>query len=130
MDSSSVKAQSLLHVSDIFSYKPVPDLPIPNPHPGPLVPAARERLLASHPDKLYACTVLQIVQYGARIGYTEPDQLIPGTNLPSGKYSRDSLDKERHQPNINYSRGRLKYHQSLREVQKTLEAPRASEREP
>ena len=83
-----------MHISDTFPYKLVPDIPIPHPNPGPPVPAAWERLLASHPDKIYTRTIVQIIQYGARIGYTGPDQFILSTNLPSANNSTDTLDKD------------------------------------
>ena len=94
VDSSAVKTHSLLHIADTFPYKLVPDIPTPHPNPGPLVPVAWKRLLASHPDNLYTHTIVQIIQYGARIGYTGPDQFILSTNLPSANDSTDTLDKD------------------------------------
>lgn len=91
VDSSAVKTHSLFHIADTFPYNLVPDIPIPLPHLGPLIPTAWESLLASHPDKLYTHT---IVRYSARIGYTGPDQLILSANLPSANNSTDTLEKD------------------------------------
>ena len=83
-----------MHIADTFPYKLVPDIPTPLSYPGSLVPSAWEKLLAPHPDKLYTHTITQIIKYGARIGYTGPDQLILSANLPSANSSTDTLEKD------------------------------------
>ena len=82
-----VKTTSLLHITDTFPYKLLSDSPTPLFHPGPLIPTAWEQLLSNHPDKIYAYTIGQILCHGARIGYTEPNQLILCPNLPSANNS-------------------------------------------
>lgn len=39
--------------------------------------------LTNHPDALFRKTILDIVLYGAKIGYTGPDQCFLGKNLAS-----------------------------------------------
>ena len=39
--------------------------------------------LALHPDLLFRQTIFDIIEYGAKIGYTGPDQFIIGQNLSS-----------------------------------------------
>jgi hypothetical protein len=39
-------------------------------NPGPLRPAAWSKWLSNHPDRRYAQTLVDIIVYGARIGYT------------------------------------------------------------
>ena len=94
ISSSSVKTIALLHIADTFPYKLLSDVPTPLFHPGPLIPTAWEKLLSSHPDRLYAYTIVQIIRHGARIGYTGPDQLILSPNLPSANDSVDTLNSD------------------------------------
>ena len=94
ISSSSVKTSSLLHIADTFPYKLLSDVPAPLFHPGPLNPAAWERLLSTHPDRLYAHTIVQIIRYGARIGCTGPDQLNLRPNLPSANDFIENLNKD------------------------------------
>ena len=84
----------MLHISDTFPYKLLSDAPTALFHPGPLIPAAWERLLDAHPDRLYAHTIVQIIRNGVRIGYTGPDQLILSPNLPSANDSIEALNKD------------------------------------
>ena len=91
---SFVKAISLLHIADTFPYYLRSDAPTALFHPGPLIPAAWERLLPKHPDRLYAYTIVQIIRNGVRIDYTGPDQLILRPNLPSAKDSIETLNKD------------------------------------
>ena len=94
ISSSSVKTIALLHIADTFPYKLLSDVPTPLFHPGPLIPTAWEKLLSSHPDRLYAYTIVQIIRHRARIGYTGPDQLILSPNLPSANDSVETLDQD------------------------------------
>ena len=94
VSSSFVKTTSLLHIADTFPYKLLSSTPTTLPHPGPLIPAAWEKLLSKHPDRLYAHTIVQIICFGVRIGYTGPDQHIISPNLPSANDSVDTLNSD------------------------------------
>ena len=94
INSSVIKTTSLLHIADTFPYKLLSDIPATLFHPGPLIPVAWGRLLATHPDRLYAHTITQIILHGARIGYTGPNQLIFSPNLSSANDSIETLDKD------------------------------------
>lgn len=50
--------------------------------------------LAGHPDTLYKQTIFDIIQYGAKIGYTGPDQFIFSKNLSSAKSAPDIITKD------------------------------------
>jgi hypothetical protein len=62
--------------------------------PGPLRPAAWSEWLANHPDRRYAQTLLDIIVYGAKIGYTGPDQTILSRNLSSANESPTTLSAD------------------------------------
>lgn len=47
--------------------------------------------LQAHPDKVYIQTILDIITYGAKIGYTGPDQFIISKNLISANNALDIL---------------------------------------
>ena len=88
INSSAVKTASLLHISDTFPYPLIysePNPPPPHPAPGPLDPWAWEYLLRTHPDRLYAHTLVNIIRQGVRIGYKGSDQFFISKNLASAE---------------------------------------------
>lgn len=93
VSSSFVKTTSLLCIADTFPYKLLSNIPTPLPLPGPLILAAWERLLSTHPDKLYVHTIVCIIRYGVR-GYTGPDQLTLSPNLTSANQSIETLNRD------------------------------------
>ena len=60
-----------------------PTPPLPPHFSGPLNSWAWEELLRTHPDRLYAQTLVDIIRHGVRIGYEGPDQFIISQNLAS-----------------------------------------------
>lgn len=50
--------------------------------------------LSAHPDTLYTQTILDIILYGAKIGYIGPDQLILSQNLSSANNAPDIIAKD------------------------------------
>ena len=63
---------------------PEPGLPSePGPSTSPLNPWAWEELFRTHPDRLYARTLVDTIRHGVRIGYEGPDQFIISKNLAS-----------------------------------------------
>jgi hypothetical protein len=68
----------------------------PLQNPGPLNPTAWSRWLANHPDRVYAQVLVDIINYGAKIGYTGPDQTILSRNLASAQESPETLSADLH----------------------------------
>ena len=61
---------------------------------GPLRRKGWEKYLIKHPDRIYANTLLDIISFGAKIGYTGPDQFIISKNLVSANEAPATLDKD------------------------------------
>lgn len=49
---------------------------------------------SGHPDKIFKQAIFDIIQYGAKIGYTSPDQLILSQNLPTATEAPDIITKD------------------------------------
>jgi hypothetical protein len=62
--------------------------------PGPLNAAAWSQWLTHHPDRTYAQTLVDIINHGAKIGYTGPDQTILSRNLTSANESPATLSAD------------------------------------
>lgn len=60
-------------------------------NPGPLKPEGWAKLLANHPDRLYVRTILDIIRFGVRIGYTGLKQRILSCNLPTANNAPEIL---------------------------------------
>jgi hypothetical protein len=76
---------------------PYPLADTSSPHlvdPGPLNPAAWSQWLTHHPDRAYAQTLVDIINHGAKIGYTGPDQTILSRNLTSANESPATLSAD------------------------------------
>ena len=50
--------------------------------------------MATHPDPLFKQTIFDIIKYGAKIGYTGPDQFIIGENLSSAMEAPEIITKD------------------------------------
>ena len=74
---------SLVAVSEGFPYRLVSDTEPLLSHPGPLVVERWMFWMRTHPDRCYAKTLAQIVQYGVRIGYEGPVQRLIHQSHPS-----------------------------------------------
>lgn len=74
--------QALSSIAESFPY-PLVDYTKPLVDPCPLKPTGWSNLLAHHPDHTYRHTLLDIIKYGARVGYQGLDQKILSTNLPT-----------------------------------------------
>jgi hypothetical protein len=72
--------------------------------PGPLRPAAWSQWLSNHPDRRYAQTLVDIIVYGARVGYTGPEQTILSRNLASANESPTTLSAD---ISAQFSKGQL-----------------------
>ena len=61
---------------------------------GPLILAGWKKHLETHPDNVYKQAIFDIIRYGAKIGYTGPEQFILSPNLLSAKEAPDILTKD------------------------------------
>lgn len=61
---------------------------------GPLKPEGWAKLLCNHPDRLYVQTLLDIIRFGVRIGYSEPKQQILSCNLPTANNAPEILTQD------------------------------------
>lgn len=81
---------SLLSIAESFPFALV-DYTMPFAKPGPLIAAGWKTYLHNHPDKQYKAIILDIIKFGAKIGYTGPKQLILSQNLPTANDAPDVL---------------------------------------
>lgn len=84
---------SLLSIAESFPYALV-DYTAPLARPEPLIAAGWEVALRDHPDKQYKAIILDIIKFGAKIGYTGPQQRILSANFPTAQDAPDVLAKD------------------------------------
>jgi len=61
---------------------------------GPLLETGWDHWLQNHPNPGLQNTLIDIIRYGAFIGYTGPPQFILGENLPSALNNPTSITKD------------------------------------
>lgn len=71
---------SLLSIAELFPF-PLVDYTAPLAKPGLLIAAGWKVALQNHPNKQYTATLLDIIKFGAKIGYIGPKQRILSKNL-------------------------------------------------
>lgn len=84
---------SLSSIAKSFPY-PLVDYTAPLVKPGPLIAAGWETALKDHPDKQYRAVILDIIKFGAKIGYTGPKQRILSENLPTANDAPGLIAKD------------------------------------
>ena len=61
---------------------------------GQLILAGWKKHLETYPDNVYKQAIFDIIRYGAKLGYTGPEQFILSPNLLSAKEAPDILTKD------------------------------------
>lgn len=84
---------SLSSIAESFPY-PLVDYSVPLEMSGPLIATGWEAELEHHPDKLYKTAILDIIKFGAKLGYTGPRQRIISKNLPTANDAPGLLSKD------------------------------------
>lgn len=84
---------SLSSIAESFPY-PLVDYTKPLADSGPLIAVGWEKALKDHPDKLYRAVILDIIKFGAKIGYMGPKQRILSENLPTANDAPGLLAKD------------------------------------
>ena len=82
---------SLLYITEGFPYTLVDTTDPPLEHSGPLVAKEWEESLSSHPDRIYAKTLVLIIKHGVRVGYTGPHRFLLQHPHPSALQAPDIL---------------------------------------
>ena len=80
------------YISDTFPYPLVDRLELVGSVP--LILQGWKKHLISHPDFFFKQTIFDIIEYGAKIGYTGPDQFIIGENLSSATEAPEIITKD------------------------------------
>jgi hypothetical protein len=63
-------------------------------HRGPLKSSGWEHRLRNHPNRAYVHSLLDIIAFGAKLGYTGPDQFLLSENLPSALFQPTVLSED------------------------------------
>lgn len=64
------------------------------PYQGPLKWLSWQTLLNNHPDQQYRAIILDIIKFGARVGYQGPKQTITSGNLPTADDAPEILTED------------------------------------
>ena len=84
---------ALEYISESFPYNLV-DYTMPLSVRGPLKREGWSQRLEAHPGRYYVNMILDIIEYGAKIGYQGPSQRILSDNLSSAKDAPDIISRD------------------------------------
>lgn len=86
-------SSALEYVSESFPYN-LADYTMPLSVRRPLKREGWSKRLEAHPDRYYVNMIIEIIEYGAKIGYQGPSQRILSDNLSSAKNAPDIISRD------------------------------------